>query len=96
MPFYRSEEGAIHPVFRFVARHSLFIGPGIGFVLAAVAMSRADASWTLWAALVAAMGILWTVPIWRRQEPSPLRSVEEIEQQLRGGTISFLHFYSDF
>ena len=96
MPFYRSEEGAIHPVFRFVARHSLFIGPGIGFVLAAGAMSRADAPWTLWAALVAAMGIIWTVPIWRRQKPSLLRSVEEIEQQLRGGKISLLHFYSDF
>lgn len=90
------EGGTIHPVYRFVARHSLFIGPSVGFVLAAWLLSRLAVPWPAWAALIAFMALIWTVPIWRRQKPTPLRSPEELEAQMRTGRISLLHFYSDF
>jgi hypothetical protein len=50
----------------------------------------------VWAVLVAMMGVIWTVPIWRRQKPTPLRSADDLDAQLRAGRISLLHFYSDF
>ena len=86
----------MHPVFRFVARHSLFIGPGAGFVLAAWALGRMAAPWPAWAALILAILVFWTVPIWRRQEATALSSADDFQQRLRAGRISLLHFYSDF
>ncbi|MGH9786932.1 MAG: hypothetical protein ACRD88_22400 [Terriglobia bacterium] len=86
----------MHPVHRFVARHSLFIGPGIGFVLAAWVLSRLAAPWPAWAALIAFMAAVWTVPVWRRQKATGIRSPEELQSRLRAGRISLVHFYSDF
>ena len=79
-----------------VARHSLFIGPGVGFVLAAWLLNRLAAPRPAWAALVAFMALIWTVPIWRRQNPTPLRSPDDLDARLRAGCMSLLHFYSDF
>ena len=86
----------MHPVFRFVARHSLFIGPGVGFVLAAGALSRIAAPWPAWVALLIPILVIWTVPIWRRQQATALSSADDFQQRLRAGRISLLHFYSDF
>ena len=86
----------IHPVYRFVARHSLFIGSGIGFVLAVWVLSRLAAPWPAWAALVAMMAVIWTMPVWRRQKATGIRSPEELQDRLRAARISLLHFYSDF
>ena len=86
----------MHPVFRFVARHSLFIGPGAGFVLAAWALGRIAAPWPTWVALLIAILVIWTVPIWRRHEATALLSADDFQQRLRAGRISLLHFYSDF
>jgi hypothetical protein len=79
-----------------VARHSLFILPGAGFIAASYVLSRMDAPWPWWAALVACMAILWTVPIWRRGKATPLVSVDDLELRIRGGRPSLLHFFSDF
>ena len=86
----------MHPVFRFVARHSLFIGPGVGFVLASWALGRIAAPWPAWAALLIAILVIWTVPIWRRQQATALPSADDLQKRLRAGRISLLHFYSDF
>ena len=86
----------MHPVFRFVARHSLFIAPGAGFVLAAWALGRIEAPWPAWLALLIAILVIWTVPIWLRQEATALLSADDFQQRLRAGRISLLHFYSDF
>jgi hypothetical protein len=42
------------------------------------------------------MAGIWTVPIWRRQKATPIRSADELSAQVRAGRISLLHFYSDF
>ena len=89
-------EELIHPVYRFVARHSLFIGPGMGFVLAAYAMSRIEAPWPAWVVLVTVIAVIWTIPVWRRQKETALSSADDFQQQLPAGRISLLHFYSDF
>ena len=83
-------------MYRFVARHSLFIGPGGGFVAAAWILDRMQAPWMAWVALVASMAILWTLPVWRRQKASAFASAEDLGQRLGGGRPSILHFYSDF
>jgi hypothetical protein len=90
------KETAIHPVYRFVARHSLFIGPGLGFVVAAWLLSRMNAPWPLWALLVAVIAIIWTVPIWRREKATALTSPEDLSARVRAGLPSVVHFYSDF
>jgi hypothetical protein len=79
-----------------VARHSLFILPGAGFIAASYVLSRMEAPWPLWAALVASMAILWTVPIWRREKATPLASADELGKRVAGGRPSLVHFYSDF
>ena len=79
-----------------MARHSLFILPGAGFIAAASILSRMEAPWPLWAALVASMAVLWTVPIWRREKTTPLASADELGQRIRGGRPSVVHFFSDF
>jgi hypothetical protein len=79
-----------------VARHSLFIGPGLGFVAAAWVLARLEAPWQAWGALLASIAIIWTVPIWRREKATALASPEDLGQRVRGGRPSVVHFYSDF
>jgi hypothetical protein len=79
-----------------VARHSLFIGPGLGFVAAALVLASMEAPWPLWAALFACIAIIWTVPIWRREKATVLASPEDLGKRVRGGQPSLVHFYSDF
>jgi len=92
----RQQGGTIHPAYRFVARHSLFILPGAGFIAASYILSRMEAPWPLWAALAACMAMLWSVPIWRREKTTPLASADDLEQRIRSGQPSLLHFFSDF
>ena len=79
-----------------MARHSLFILPGTGFVAAAWVLSRMEAPWPAWAALLTFMAILWTVPIWRREKATPLASADDLGPRIRDGRPSVVHFYSDF
>ena len=94
--FRRKEGETIHPAHRFVARHSLFILPGAGFVAAAYILTRNQAPWPVWAALVAFMAVLWTVPIWRKEKATPLASANDLDRQIKSGRPSVVHFYSDF
>ena len=64
--------------------------------MAAWVLSRLAAPWPVWAGLIAFMAVIWTVPIWRRQKPTPLRSPDDLDAQVRAGCMSLLHFYSDF
>jgi hypothetical protein len=79
-----------------VARHSLFILPGAGFIGASYILSRLEAPWPIWAALAACMAILWTVPIWRREKATPLASADDLGERIRGSRASVVHFFSDF
>ena len=79
-----------------MARHSLFIGPGLGFVTAAGVLGYMEAPWPLWAVLVAAIAVIWTVPIWRREKATALASPDDLGKRVRGGRPSLVHFYSDF
>ena len=65
-------------------------------MLAAYALNRIEPPWPAWAALGAAIAVIWTVPVWRRQNATALSSADDFQQQLRAGRISLLHFYSDF
>ena len=86
----------MHPAFRFVARHALFIFPGMGFFLVAWALIRAEALLLAWIAFGGAMAVVWGLPIWLRRKPTAVHSPDEVIQQLQAGRISLLHFYSDF
>ena len=79
-----------------MARHSLFILPGGGFIAASYVLSRVEAPWPAWAALVMFMAILWTVPIWRRERTTPLASADDLRQRIRNGQPTLVHFFSDF
>ena len=86
----------IHPAFRFVLRHSLFILPGAGFIAAAWVLVRVEAPWPVGAALLAFMTILWTIPIWRREKATLLASADDLGTRISRGQPSLLHFYSNF
>ncbi len=86
----------MHPAIRFVARRSLFIFPGIGFLAAAVGLMGTGAALYLWIALGAAMAVVWGLPFWLRRKPSAAQTTEEVGQLLRSGRVTLLHFYSDF
>ena len=86
----------MHPTFRFVARHSLFIFPGIGFLVVAGGLMGTGAALYLWIALGAAMAVVWGLPFWLRRKPSTAKTTEEVGLLLRSGKITLLHFYSDF
>ena len=86
----------MHPGFRFVARHSLFIIPGIGFLAVAVGLMGTGATLYMWIALGAAMALVWGLPFWLRRKPSAAQTTEEVGRLLRSGRITLLHFYSDF
>lgn len=86
----------MHPVYRFVARHSLFIIPSIGFLAVAVGLNGTGAALYTWIALGAAMAVVWGVPFWLRRKPSGAQSPGEVGRLLRSGRITLLHFYSDF
>ncbi len=86
----------MHPAIRFVARHSLFIFPGIGFLAVAVGLLGTGAPLYLWIALGAAVTVVWGLPFWLRRKPSAAPSAEEVGLLLRSGRVTLLHFYSDF
>ena len=65
-------------------------------MLAAWALGRIAAPWPAWLALLIAILVIWTVPIWLRHEATALSSSDDFQQRLRAGRISLLHFYSDF
>ena len=48
-------------------------------MLAAWALGRMAAPWPAWVALVAAIAVIWTVPIWRRQEATALSSADDFQ-----------------
>ena len=86
----------MHPTYRFVARHSLFIFPGIGFLAVAVGLMGTGGALYLWIALGAAMAVVWGIPFWLRRKPAEVQTTEEVGRLLRSGRITLLHFYSDF
>jgi len=65
-------------------------------VAAAWVLARLEAPWPAWAALVASIAIIWTVPVWRREKATGLASPEDLGARVRSGRPSVVHFYSDF
>ena len=55
-----------------------------------------EAPWPVWAALLAFMTILWTIPIWRQEKATPLTSPDDLGVRISRGQPSLLHFYSNF